>query len=103
MLLILPDISLPHLTSTRDTVSLCANIGQCLHTHTTVAAFLHTLLYHIVVVIHSTLIYVRSKKERGMRYKPDAHSHRVTQDCIMRDGLKKGVCYKQDVCLSLRE
>ena len=33
----------------------------------------------------------------------DVNSHRITLDFIMRDGLKKGVCYKQDVGVSLQE
>ncbi len=38
-----------------------------------------------------------------MHYKLDVNSHRVTLDCIMRDALEKGVRYKQDVRISLRE
>ena len=38
-----------------------------------------------------------------MRYKQDVDSHRVTLNCIMRDGLKKGVHDKQDVRVSPRE
>ena len=53
--------------------------------------------YRILVVIRSALIYIRSKTNRGVDYKKDVDSHRVTPDCIMRDGLKKGVRYRQDV------
>ncbi len=39
----------------------------------------------------------------GVHYKQDVDSHRVTLDCIMKDGLKKGVCYKQVMHVLLRE
>ena len=60
-------------------------------------------MYRILSVIRSALIYLWSNKNRGMRYKPDVNSHRVTLDCIMRDSLKRGMRYKQDVRVSLRE
>ncbi len=59
--------------------------------------------YCILAVICAALIYLRSKKNRGVHDKQDVNSLRVTVDCIMRDGLKKGVCYLQDVRVSWRE
>ncbi len=58
--------------------------------------------YHNLAVIRSALMYLWSKKN-GCVLQTWCKSHRVTLDCIMRDGLKKGVCYEQDVNVSLQE
>ena len=58
--------------------------------------------YRMLAVIRAALIYIRSKTNRRVCYKQDVDSHRVTLDCMIRDGLKKGVRYKQDVCISSR-
>ena len=57
-------------------------------------------IYWILAVLCSVLLYIGSKKSRGMCCKPDVNSHRDTLDCIglMRDSLKKEVHYKQDMC-----
>ena len=49
------------------------------------------------------LVYIRSKTNRGLRYKPDVNSHRVTLECIMRTGLEKGMRYRPEVRVLLRE
>ena len=61
--------------------------------------------YHILTVICSVIIYVRSKKVRGALKTGCTLPiyHRVTLDCMMRDGLEKGVYYKQDVHVSPRD
>ena len=57
---------------------------------TTTIDYFTTVIYRILAVICSALIYTISKTNRGLRYKPDVNSHRVTLGCIMRAGLKKG-------------
>ncbi len=41
----------------------------------------------ILAVIRAERIYLRSKTNRGLGYKLDVNSYRVTLDCIMRDFL----------------
>ena len=53
-------------------------------------------------MIRSALIYIKSKTNRGVLV-TRCNSHRVTLNCTMRDTLKKGMHYKQDVSVSLRE
>ena len=52
--------------------------------------------------MYTQCIYLRSETNRWLRYKPDVNSHRVTPE-IMRAGPKKGMRYRLDVRISLRE
>ena len=61
------------------------------------------LQHRTLALIRSALICIRSKTIRQLYYKLDVNSHRVTLDCIIRVGLKKGVRYRPEVCVPLRE
>ena len=66
---------------------------------------LASLCFHILKVICS--VYILDLRQMGgggeVHYTQDVDSDRVTLDCIMRDGLKKGVHYKQEMRLLQQE
>ena len=58
--------------------------------------------HHILSVIHAEHIDLRSKTNRGLRYKPDVNSHRVTLDCIVRAGPNMVMRYRLDARITAR-
>ena len=84
----------------------CTSLQQCnklSYCHQDLAGCLKYPTCHILAVICAEHIYLRSKTNRGLRQEPDVNSHRVALVHIMRAGPNKGMRYRPDVCVSLRE